>query len=421
MTQSHFSKNAIQNRLSRAEKKLRTVIRDHEALVVYSGIALTKPGGLDQTYDYIPHPTYYWLTGSRRAMQAVLFSKKTGWVHFFSPQSSQEKIWEGAVDEVLLTLNNLEFKGLNEFLKNENLKAPSDDREFILRNCVDQVRRSKDPEEIALIEQLAKMALAGYQRVTQILRPGVTEREIQLEYEMAVFQAGADSMPYGSIVGSGTNSAILHAIPTSRKVLENEIILIDAGAALNDYCVDITRIFTANGKMSTQQKELYDLVLKAQTECIEICQRGVAWNQVHEKAARIIAQGLIDWKIFNGSVDSCLQSEAISLFFPHGVGHLVGLRVRDAGHEENKNPKKYFGARLRVDLTLEENMLITVEPGCYFIKELLHNPGNQEKFKTLINFNEAEKWLPVGGVRIEDDILITNSKPRNLTDGVPKF
>jgi Xaa-Pro dipeptidase len=95
--------------------------------------------------------------------------------------------------------------------------------------------------------------------------------------------------------------------------------------------------------------------------------------------------------------------------------------VRDAGHEENKNPKKYFGARLRVDLTLEENMLITVEPGCYFIKELLHNPGNQEKFKTLINFNEAEKWLPVGGVRIEDDILITNSKPRNLTDGVPKF
>jgi Xaa-Pro aminopeptidase len=135
----------------------------------------------------------------------------------------------------------------------------------------------------------------------------------------------------------------------------------------------------------------------------------------------VIAQGLIDWKIFKGSVDACLESEAISLFFPHGVGHLVGLRVRDTGHEENKNPRTYFGARLRVDLTLEENMLITVEPGCYFIKELLHSSTHQEKFKTSINFNEASKWLSVGGVRIEDDILITNSKPRNLTDVVPKL
>lgn len=416
-----FSKKSIQSRLSRAEKKLLTVIQDHEALVVSSGKSITKPGGLDQTYDFIPHPTYYWLSGSRRASQAMVFSKKTGWVHFFSPTTLEEKIWEGAADEALLTPNNLEFKTLNDFLKNENLQVPNSDREFLLKNCVDQVRRLKDPEEIALIERLAKMAQAGYKKVTQIIRPGITEREIQLEYEMAVFQAGADFMPYGSIVGSGTNSAILHAVPTHRKVLENEIILIDAGAALNDYCVDITRIFASSGKMNTQQKELYDLVLKTQKECIQICKQGVPWNQVHEKAARVIAQGLIDWKIFSGSVDSCLESEAISLFFPHGVGHLVGLRVRDTGHEENKNPKKYFGARLRVDLTLEENMLITVEPGCYFIKELVHNSVNREKYKGSVNFNEVDKWLPVGGVRIEDDILVTNSAPRNLTDVVPKL
>lgn len=416
-----FSKNTIQDRLIRAQKKLLTEIHDHEVLVITSGKAITKPGGLDQTYDFIPHPTYYWLTGSRRANQAVVFSKKTGWVHFFSPLTSEEKIWEGAIAEALLTPNNLEFKTLNDFFKNENLQAASNDREFMLRNCVDQVRRLKDSEEIALIEKLAKMASIGYQKIAKIIKPGITEREIQLEYEMAVFQAGADAMPYGSIVGSGTNSAILHAIPTDRKVLENEIILIDAGAALSDYCVDITRIFNSSGRMSIQQKELYDLVLEAQLECVQSCQPGVAWHQVHEKAARVIAQGLIDWKIFNGSVDSCLETEAISLFFPHGVGHLVGLRVRDTGHEENKNPKKYFGTRLRVDLTLEENMLITVEPGCYFIKELLHNSDHQNNFKNSIHFNEADKWLSVGGVRIEDDILITHSKPRNLTDVVPKI
>ncbi len=416
-----FSKNSIQSRLCLAEKKLLSVIQDNEALLIHCGSPLTKPGGLDQTYDFIPHPTYYWLTGSRRPGQAVVFSKKTGWVHFYLPAKIDEKIWEGADDEILLTPNNLELNEFNNFLKNESLVLATHDREFVLRNCVDQVRRLKDPEEIALIENLAKMALAGYQKVAQIIRPGITEREIQLAYEMAVFQAGADFMPYGSIIGSGTRSAVLHAVPTNRKVLTDEIILIDAGAALSDYCVDITRIFAASGKLNTQQKELYDLVLKAQTECIEMCQAGVAWHKVHEKAARVIAQGLIDWKIFNGSVDSCLESEAISVFFPHGVGHLVGLRVRDTGHEENKNPKKYFGARLRVDLTLVENMLITVEPGCYFIKELLHHPGNQEKFKNLINFQEVDKWLSVGGIRIEDDILITQTKPRNLTDVVPKI
>jgi Xaa-Pro dipeptidase len=421
MSQFSFKKSTIQDRLDKSNHKLLSVIQDNEALIVYSGNPITKPGGLDQTYGFIPHPTYYWLTGSRRAQHAALFSNKTGWIHFYSPTSLDEKIWEGSHDETLLTSNNMEFFKLNEFLKNENLQVATTEREFFLRNSVDQVRRKKDSEEIVLIEKLALMAQAGYQKVTSLLRPGITEKEIQLEYEMAVLKAGADSMPYESIVGSGTNSAILHAIPTHRKVLENEIVLIDAGAALQDYCVDITRIFNSSGKMSSQQKDLYDLVLKSQTECIEMCQSGTAWNQVHEKAARIIAQGLIDWKIFNGSVDSCLESEAISLFFPHGVGHLVGLRVRDTGHEENKNPKKYFGARLRVDLTLEENMLITVEPGCYFIKELLHHSPSQEKYKKSVNFNEVNKWLNVGGIRIEDDILITSSKPRNLTAVVPKI
>ena len=419
MAQFNFTKNSIQNRLEKSKQKLLSLIQSNEALVIYSGAPITKPGGLDQTYGFIPHPTYYWLTGSRRHNQAVLFSKKTGWIHFYSPTTLDEKIWEGGSDETLLTPHNLEFVKLNDFIKNENLQVASLDRDFLLRNSVDQVRRVKDTEEVALIEKLAQMALLGYQRISDFIKAGVTEKEIQLEYEMAVLKAGADSMPYESIVGSGTNSAILHAIPTHRKVLNNEIVLIDAGAALQDYCVDITRVFSS-GNFSSQQKELYDLVMKAHQECVDMCQRGIAWNKVHEKAARIIAQGLIDWKLFNGTVDSCLETEAISLFFPHGVGHLVGLRVRDTGHEENKNPRKYFGARLRVDLTLEENMLITVEPGCYFIKELLQHQTYVDKFKKSVNYAEVDRWLSIGGVRIEDDILITNSKPRNLTAVVPK-
>ncbi|MFN8845807.1 MAG: aminopeptidase P N-terminal domain-containing protein [Bdellovibrionales bacterium] len=419
MTNFQFSKNSIAERLKRSSEKLSGLIQDSEAFIIRSGQPITKPGGLDQTYNFIPHPTYYWLTGSRRPHQAALYSKKTGWVHFYSPVSQEEKIWEGALDEMLLTSQNQTIQNLNKFIKDEGLQIATFDRDFLLKNAVDQVRRIKDQQEIALVEQLAQMALAGYQKISSLIRPGITEKEIQLEYELAVMRAGADSMPYESIVGSGTNSAILHAIPTHKRVQADDLILIDAGAAVQDYCVDITRIFTASGKMTSQQKDLYDLVLQSQIECIKICRPGLAWNQVHEKAARIIAQGLIDWKLFNGSVDSCLETEAISLFFPHGVGHLVGLRVRDTGHEENLNPKKYFGARLRVDLKMEENMLLTVEPGCYFIKELLHHPSNQEKYKSSVNFSEVDKWLNVGGVRIEDDILITSSGPRNLTAVVP--
>jgi Xaa-Pro aminopeptidase len=124
--------------------------------------------------------------------------------------------------------------------------------------------------------------------------------------------------------------------------------------------------------------------------------------------------------VMKGSVDSILETGAIAVFYPHGVGHLVGLRVRDTGHEENVNPKTYSGARIRVDLTLQENILITVEPGCYFIKTLINDKTNREKHKDFINWAETEKWLNIGGVRLEDDILITASGNSNLTAVVAK-
>jgi Xaa-Pro aminopeptidase len=115
-----------------------------------------------------------------------------------------------------------------------------------------------------------------------------------------------------------------------------------------------------------------------------------------------------------------LEKEVSSAFFPHGVGHLVGLRVRDAGHEDNVNPKMYAGARLRVDIELEEGHFITVEPGCYFISALLDSNDIRNKYRDEINWDEVNKWKHIGGVRIEDDILITANGNDNLTIGVAK-
>jgi Xaa-Pro aminopeptidase len=286
---------------------------------------------------------------------------------------------------------------------------------------VNALRRIKDEHEIQMILQIADMANAGYKKIKSFIRPGVTEREIQIEYEAEVYRHGAQTMPYGTIVGSGINSAVLHAVPTAKKVEQGDMVLIDAGADVFDYCVDITRVLPASGQFSPMQKSLYDIVKKAQDKVFEKSRIGTQWHDVHIASARVIAEGLKSLNIITGEIDSVLETGAISVFYPHGVGHLVGLRVRDVGCPENKNPKKYCGANLRVDLELKENFLITAEPGCYFIKALIDDAENRTNFKDFINWTEVEKWKGIGGVRIEDDILITQGAPRNLTAVVEKI
>jgi Xaa-Pro aminopeptidase len=133
-----------------------------------------------------------------------------------------------------------------------------------------------------------------------------------------------------------------------------------------------------------------------------------------------MAQGLREMNVLNCSVDEALESGAISVFFPHGVGHMVGLRVRDVGAIYNPNPKSYAGARLRVDMMLKQGHLMTVEPGMYFIEALLNDESTKTKFKNQINWNEIPKWISLGGVRLEDDILVTSGDPENLTHMVQK-
>ncbi len=429
-----FEDITINRRRERLEPEWKKLLASDDCVLVFSGEPITKPGGLDQQYGFMPHPSYFWLSGYRRHNGITFFSKDHGWIDFIQPVTKDESIWEGMAP---FSFNGKDVATINEFLRQNKFKnvialgeptlkqvdltlTKDSDLFFKVKEKFDQTRRLKDPDEVKLVRSLAEMANAGYEKVKLFLRPGVTEREIQIEYEAEVFRSGAHGMPYDTIVGSGTNAAVLHAIPTYKKVQDGELVLIDAGAQINDYCVDITRVYPVNGIFSTQQQALYDLVVKAQTRGIAKCVVGTPWNQVHTETARVIAEGLVTLNVMKGSVEAILESGAISMFYPHGVGHLVGLRVRDTGHEENKTPRLYNGARLRVDLVLQENILITVEPGCYFIKTLLNDPANREKYKDFINFNEVEKWINVGGVRIEDDILITKNTPANLTAVVPK-
>ncbi len=418
-----FSAAAITERKRRTAVALSGVLKDEDTVLVYSGTPMQKPGGHDQTYPFLPHPDYFWLTGSRRPYGVSAFTKTDGWIDFILPVTREEKIWEGGA-EVIPGTDLGEFSSWMDKRNSQrvfNLTFDNDGEEWHqIKETYSRERRIKDAEEAELVRRLAGFANAGYQKLKTSIKPGMTERQIQLDYETAVLYAGSEKFPYDSIVGTGSNSAILHAIPTQRIVKDGEHILIDAGADLHDYCVDITRIFPANGKRSDRLKTIYDLVLNAQLESIKMCVPGTSWKDVHLKSARVMAQGLVDLNILKVSAEEAVANNAISVFFPHGVGHMVGLRVRDVGGPYNPNPKKYAGARLRVDMTLEENHLMTVEPGLYFIGALLHDAETRRNFGDQVNWQEAEKWLDFGGVRIEDDILVTSRGPDNLTSVVEK-
>ena len=426
-----FNESFINERKKRTARALESVLKPGDIVLVICGEPIQKPGGHDQTYPFLPHPDYMWLTGSRRPYGITAFCQEESWLDFVKPVSRDERVWEGGaevipgqpIDELEAWITKkapARVIVLGQPGKVDWRKNISEDDAHEVQEAFNEVRRIKDQAEVELIRRLASLPNAGYTQLKNYIRAGVSERQIQLEYEAAVLRAGAEKMPYDSIVGTGTNSAILHAIPTSRIVKPGELVLIDAGADINDYCVDITRVFPADGKFTAQQKQIYDLVMSAQTASIQLCTPGTEWVDVHKASARTIGNGLKDLGIIKGDVEEAMSLGAVAVFFPHGVGHMVGLRVRDVGGKLTKSPKVTAGARVRVDLPLQENFCMTVEPGLYFIEALIKDQETRKKFQDQINWTEVDKWSNFGGVRIEDDILITKNGPDNLTAVVPK-
>lgn len=370
-------------------------------------------------------------------------------MHFVRPNDALEQLWEG-VKMVPAGLDVGQFESwLKQWALAQNLKnvrvatwgvppsdlsntlgkilaaaTPDPDWQEELIQKVDQERRLKDLSEIELLRKTAAATRAGFERAVEWIRPGVTERELQIEIESAFFKAGADETGYGSIVGSGNHSAVLHFDPSSRVLQKGECVLIDAGAAMQGYCSDVTRVYPVDGRFSASQKDLYDLVLAAQKGALSLCVPGTEWHAVHRKSAEIITEGLIALGLLRGTVQDLLEQEATRLFFPHGVGHMVGLGVRDVGgRAPGRKPRQVYGVSVRVDFPLEENQVMTVEPGIYFIDALLDDPSTRMKWKTQVAWDQVDRFRKeskLGGIRIEDDIVVRAGKPEILTEAIPK-
>ncbi|MDZ4829734.1 MAG: aminopeptidase P N-terminal domain-containing protein [Phycisphaerae bacterium] len=411
-----------------------TAWRDLDGIVVVgAGQPISIPGGQDQTYPFRGHADYRWLTGRERPGGVVAFDPADGWVDFVAEVTESERVWEGIEpDDAAGTQPLAGCAAWIERRTSRKLAALGVPHEGV-RGDLDLTRRAaelllharrpKDAGELALVRRAIAATAAGFAAARAATRPGVTERAVQIELEAAMFRAGADDVGYSTLVGSGPNSSVLHFAPSSRVICDDDLVLIDAGGAICGYTADVTRTFAASGRFTPERKDLFDVVLDAKGQAIEQCRIGAAWREVHTTAALALSEGLTSMGLVRGSAESFVEREAIALFFPHGIGHMVGLGVRDAGGRLPGVPVlgKCCGVSLRVDLPLAADYLMTVEPGLYFIGALLRDPARRERFADCLHWTKVDQLLAmgIGGVRIEDNVLVGSGAPEILTAAIP--
>jgi Xaa-Pro aminopeptidase len=289
-----------------------------------------------------------------------------------------------------------------------------------LRSALNQLRRQKDPVELARMRVAEAATRAGFSALANLIEPGRSERELQIALEAELFRNGADFLAFDTIVGSGPNSAVLHFSPGRRRLEAGELLLVDAGGEYRGYASDVTRTYPASGEFTAEQAELHALVREAGLAAIASCAPGIEFREVHRIAARVIAEGLVSFGLLRGEPDTLVDQQAVSLFFPHGVGHMVGLGIRDAGEAlpgRTQDPDE--SPKLRVDLALLPGHVVTIEPGIYFVPALLDDPELRERHRHAVNWERAEALYDFGGIRIEDNVLVTEAGREVLTADIP--
>ncbi len=405
---------------------------DDAILLVGAGEPVPLPEGTDQNYPYRSHSEYYYLAGMECPSGVLAVDFKGGacgeWVSFVPDLTERERIWDGRAPVPGTTIAALEpwltqRRGRPIIMLGEPLRGVRADAAltFQAREKLRHLRRPKDAGEIALMRRAAAATAPGYARLRELIAPGVTERALQIEMEVEYLRHGASRTGYASIVGIGSNSAILHTEPTSHAAKAGDFVLVDAAAEVDRYMVDVTRTFVV-GEPTPFQRDLHQIVVAAEERAVAKCRPGAEWKEIHLGAARDMVAGLVGMGVMRGAADSLVEQNAHLLFFPHGIGHMVGLGVRDASGSQPgraKDPRPCL-ENLRMDLTLAPGYAVTVEPGLYFIPALLNDPKRREKHRNVVNWPLVDQHIGLGGVRIEDTVIVTNGEPESLTGMIPK-
>lgn len=397
-----------------------TQMQPNSALLLFSEIE--KRRNNDCTYPFRQDSYFWYLTGFNEPNAALLLLKTEQAekaIIFLRPRDPLLETWNGrrlGVELAPQQLNVNEAYSIEEFstvlpkiLKNLTAlyyvpeihtwgdklvaeSAVSFSNILDWRPMLSEMRLIKSPNEIRLMQQAGQITALGHIKAMQTTRPNRFEYEIESDILHEFNRHCARFPSYNSIVAGGSNACILHYTENDRPLNDGDLVLIDAGCEFAMYAGDITRTFPVNGKFSQPQREIYELVLKAQKRAIELLVPGNSIKQANDEVIRIKTQGLVDLGILKGDVDTLIEQQAYRQFYMHGLGHWLGLDVHDVG--------SYGQDKQRI---LEIGMVITVEPGIY-ISEDADVP---EQYKGI-------------GVRIEDNLLMTEYGNKILTAAAPK-
>lgn len=296
-----------------------------------------------------------------------------------------------------------------------------------LIKAVIKLKEIKDQYEIAEIEKAVDIAYMMHTTAMKMAMPGVKEQTIAGTIEgISLALGGPVSFPIILSVDGQT----LHNHYHGNLLEEGRMMVTDAGAETElHYASDITRTVPVGGRFNTRQKEIYETVLSAIVNATAAIKPGIKYRDVHFIAAREIVAGLKNIGLMKGNLEDAVEAGAHTLFFPHGLGHMMGMDVHDleglgedyVGYNENTKRAEQFGtAYLRLGKELKPGFVLTVEPGCYFIPALINQFKKEGKFKDFVNYDVVETYKDFGGVRIEDDVLVTNSGHKVLGKPIPK-
>ena len=328
-------------------------------------------------------------------------------VHFISPYRADIKL-------LLAELLGIKSSRLTVYASAE-----------LVRSLV-AMRSLKDEFEIAEIEKACETGYRMHVEAMKMARPGIMEQEIAGKIE-GIAQAYGGGTSFPTILTQ--NGQTLHNHDHSFQLHKGRLMIVDAGAESNlHYASDFTRTIPVGGKFSQKQLDIYNIVLKANNAATALTRPGETYLSIHLKVAEVIASGLKEIGLMKGDVQEAVANGAHALFFPHGLGHMMGLDVHDmenygqinVGYDEEIRPVDQFGtAYLRLGRRLQKNFVITNEPGIYFIPALIEKWQNEKINHAFINFDLVRQYLDFGGIRLEDDILVTATGARLLGKRIP--
>ncbi|PYH41881.1 aminopeptidase P family protein [Aspergillus saccharolyticus JOP 1030-1] len=309
----------------------------------------------------------------------------------------------------------------NQVSENTKIQEIFEVNTSALKDVIGRTRVVKDAYEVALLRKANDISASAHVAAMKASKTATNEREIEAAFIATCIAHGAREQAYHPIVACGENGATLHYGKNNDHLIDAAMkqkkgsILIDAGGEYSTYCADITRVFPLGGKFSLEVRQIYEVVLQMQIECIDMLKEGVQWEDVHTHAHRVAIQGLKNLGILRG-LDEELMDKRISVaFFPHGLGHYLGMDTHDTGGNPNYEDEDTMFKYLRVRGRLPAGSVITVEPGIYFCRYIIDPFLQSSETREYIDTDVLERYWSVGGVRIEDNIHIMEDGYENLT------